>query len=227
VLQNSIGGSNWVTQWQFVPGVDGPLASTAVAGCGIKNLPSLLTSGVGSVIETPLIDAFNFERTGGTGQTQSSGDYLLRGYNDEGYSKTKKGRGWIGERPVVSHVPWEWASHWFILTSKCGAVGYGTEGVIFGAAKNMGGYGVGDLSLVPISLTPEQEQCICDNAKAAKNGGILCGHKWRGDQDNPGNSNDVDEYQFEHQNCQSFVNCLLSKCLGAQFGTQLGGWFWK
>ncbi len=121
-------------------------------------------------------------------------------------------------RPVVGNcflTNGESQSHWFLDSSICGCVGWGPKGIIWGCAANLGDYNTGDVTCIDQPYTLAQEKCMCDNAKNADNnkgkgsgrGWILCGKNWNGGK-----------YDFIGNNCQDFVECLVTKCTGKGTG---------
>jgi hypothetical protein len=65
VLQNSIGGSIWTTQWQFVPGRNGTIEASAFPARSAIGTFDIIFDNLGEVVLEPGFDAFGVPRTGG------------------------------------------------------------------------------------------------------------------------------------------------------------------
>ncbi|GIV20399.1 MAG: hypothetical protein KatS3mg023_2150 [Armatimonadota bacterium] len=111
-------------------------------------------------------------------------------------------------RPVCGAAPDPAFCHWYLSTDKCGCPGYGPGGVYFDCKQHAGGYGKGWPKCQPVPTTPAQEKCICDLAKNAQKGWVMCGEPWL-PKDKKGGG-----YNVITHNCQNFVVCLLDKCVG-------------
>lgn len=96
-------------------------------------------------------------------------------------------------------------AHWFFNTSKCGARGYESAGLMTGWKANAGGHAV---NCVRIHVSPQEEDCICKEAKSVWAGG----GSWFGG--GPFGDPTIGEYHWKHHNCQDFVQTILYKCLG-------------
>jgi RHS repeat-associated protein len=91
--------------------------------------------------------------------------------------------------------------HWFIITDRCGCIGYGHGGVMLNCRDNLGGWPIDTLKCTDMNASLAREKSLCDLAKNAKNGWVMCGHLWT-----------VRNYNWAGQNCQEFIKCLYSKC---------------
>jgi len=151
-----------------------------------------------------------------------SGGVNLHGYVGNGVERGIDPSGKIVKfcwRPVTWALPEENYGHWFVFTSKCGCIGYDPhQGIIMGSVApnniggcraNLGGYGIGYLHCSILTITPQQEQCLCEEGGIAKNGGSIDGQKW---WPGYGLSPSGPRYNLWGHSCEDFTTAIIGGC---------------
>lgn len=100
--------------------------------------------------------------------------------------------------------------HWFISTSRCGAHGFESQGLLRGWKGNAGRFKV-NCYLIP--ATPKQEACLCEFI--SKNYIYFGGQFWvQGPHGSKFGDASKGQYNWRHHNCQDYVQIALHLCFG-------------
>ena len=103
--------------------------------------------------------------------------------------------------------------HWWLYmdrqSGECQSIGYGPNGSnpphLWHHIGNLGYGRPGDIHCYKLSDSPTVEKCVCDLAKKAEQGYVLCGSTWR-------DGGTCRSYNFVTHNCQDFTICLMHLC---------------